>query len=586
MKTSSSFNTGHSVQAAQQAGSKLMSDLASAARGKRVAQADVQFKLLFADIKPSTSFEDATARARMQRQEQQRIDRERERTPRAQDQIGMAHAEAQRPAEPQRTRRSEESGSVQEPARVRPRDERARAASESAQPTRRTEVSDEASKHVLTSEAPDGKTHAATEADSSHPVSASRPATAAQPAQTAQLAQGESPGTTTPDQAKPAAGIALPQGMDAEAEQLEIDLQAAQGAQDLRPVTEEEATQLAQAAGLVEATEADPRKPARMAAATAAETSTTTAQAQEAEGEPVQALAASARTDASSAKHAQAAHSGPQAGAASATAQSPHQQALHAAQGSTARPDDGALQDARTASTQSAGVRSVEGTAGSPNAAGMTGIATGRADGAAFSVGMAMPTAGTHSPVRPDGSPLLASRIDSPVNSAEFKEQFARQVADLTMKGQDRAEIRLTPAELGPIRIRVSLSANDAQVDISAAHAATRQAIEASIGTLKQLLGEQGMRLTDYRMDQNNTPSFLSQQRQSGGESFAGMQQSTTAFGQGDGQGQGSGREHGAGAAHRGDDTTDARLTAGTDPLSGKRSRGAATADSRLDLFA
>ena len=205
-----------------------------------------------------------------------------------------------------------------------------------------------------------------------------------------------------------------------------------------------------------------------------------------------------------------------------------------------------------------------------------------RAEGTPFSLGLATPAAPAHSPSRVDGSPLLSSRIDSPVHSEEFKEQFARQVAGVVVQGQDRAEIRLTPAELGPIRIRIALNAEEAALDISAAHAATRAAIESSVHTLRQMLADHGLRLADYRMDQG----LMSQQRQPGQDGAAGAQQFGAAFGQGNGQG-GNGR--GAPDAHstgRDMAATGSGPAAVSGSTSGSRRGGNTAADSRLDLFA
>ena len=221
----------------------------------------------------------------------------------------------------------------------------------------------------------------------------------------------------------------------------------------------------------------------------------------------------------------------------------------------------------------------------SPTPLPTAAVATGRAEGGSFSLGMALPTSGAHSPVRTDGSPLLSSRIESPIHSAEFKEQFARQVAGVVVQGQDRAEIRLTPAELGPIRIRVSLNADDAALDISAAHAATRAAIESSMSTLKQMLADHGLRLSDYRMDQGNNAAFLSQQRQSGQENGAGMQQSGTAFGQNGGQSGGQ-QTDGGSDTRRADRTMGSRPTAVSGSTSGGARVGNTPSNSRLDLFA
>ena len=152
----------------------------------------------------------------------------------------------------------------------------------------------------------------------------------------------------------------------------------------------------------------------------------------------------------------------------------------------------------------------------------------------------------------------------------------------MVVQGQDRAEIRLTPAELGPIRIRIALNAEEAALDISAAHAATRAAIESSVHTLRQMLADHGLRLADYRMDQG----LMSQQRQPGQDGAAGAQQFGAAFGQGNGQG-GNGR--GAPDAHstgRDMAATGSGPAAVSGSTSGSRRGGNTATDSRLDLFA
>ena len=267
--------------------------------------------------------------------------------------------------------------------------------------------------------------------------------------------------------------------------------------------------------------------------------------------------------------------------ATSASATQPAQDGRVAA---TGRPSTPTLPQTSSASDAASASRPAT-TDTSPTPLPTAAVATGRAEGGSFSLGMAMPTPGAHSPVRTDGSPLLSSRIESPIHSAEFKEQFARQVAGVVVQGQDRAEIRLTPAELGPIRIRVSLNAEDAALDISAAHAATRAAIESSMSTLKQMLADHGLRLSDYRMDQGNNTAFLSQQRQSGQENGAGMQQSGTAFGQNGGQSGGQQADGGSDTGRAGR-TMGSRPTAVSGSTSGGARVGNTPSNGRLDLFA
>lgn len=258
-------------------------------------------------------------------------------------------------------------------------------------------------------------------------------------------------------------------------------------------------------------------------------------------------------------------------GARTATVTSSTASASDAGQGA-ADPDTGA----------SAAGRAATASASNGDAPPLGGAGVARSEGTPFSLGMATQAGSTHSPSRVDGSPLLSSRIDSSIHSAEFKEQFARQVAGVVVQGQDRAEIRLTPAELGPIRIRIALNADDAALDISAAHAATRAAIESSMHTLRQMLADHGVRLADYRMDQG----LLSQQRQPGQDNAAGAQQFGAAFGQGNGQQDG--RQTGTGQRS----TTGDMTASGNGPAAvsgstgGQRGVGNTASNSRLDLFA
>ena len=357
--------------------------------------------------------------------------------------------------------------------------------------------------------------------------------------------------------------------------------QVRQGAQvqmETSPISESELQQLARQMGLDESDPQDVNAPAE-AQRTSVETSAVTKDitavdtgenlSSGSEGTvtvpPTMAIAPSRRAQATSASATQPAQDGRVAPAGHPST-------------SPALPQTSPTSDAAAASRPASMDTS-------PTPLPTAAVATGRAEGGSFSLGMALPTSGAHSPVRTDGSPLLSSRIESPIHSAEFKEQFARQVAGVVVQGQDRAEIRLTPAELGPIRIRVSLNADDAALDISAAHAATRAAIESSMSTLKQMLADHGLRLSDYRMDQGNNAAFLSQQRQSGQENGAGMQQSGTAFGQNGGQSGGQQTDGGAdtGRANR---TMGSRPTAVSGSTSGGARVGNTPSNGRLDLFA
>ncbi len=611
MKTESSLGTRSPVSSGKSVLEQLSASRTPAKAG-RDAASSLSFRTLMADIRPG-GFEEMTKRMAERRAEQQRLEKERQRErPRAEDMHGNAQVMQRPAAEPQRSRQTDEMHQAERVTKASRQAERVTTARNrdaddaSARSASTTEARPASARAEKARPAAPSATQAATRTAASESGSTSAPGDKVDADSTAAAATATANQTTAASDAAAAGsasaqaakavdsqastGSSKPEGLaaadvpnksssasssdDALADQVR---QGAQVQMETSPVSETELQQLARQMGLDEsATQdvSDPTEAQGTSADTAAVAKEITADTNEnplAGGEgtatvhPTMALAPSRRAQAASASATQPAQDG-RVAAAGRPSTSP------------ALPQTSSASDAASASRPAT-------TDTSPTPLPTAAVATGRAEGGSFSLGMALPTSGAHSPVRTDGSPLLSSRIDSPINSAEFKEQFARQVAGVVVQGQDRAEIRLTPAELGPIRIRVSLNAEDAALDISAAHAATRAAIESSMSTLKQMLADHGLRLSDYRMDQGNNAAFLSQQRQSGQENGAGMQQSGTAFGQNGGQSGGQQAEggHDAGRAGR---TMGSRPTAVSGSTSGGARVGNTPSNSRLDLFA
>lgn len=612
MKTESSLGTRSPVSSGKSVLEQLSASRTPAKAG-RDAASSLSFRTLMADIRPG-GFEEMTQRMAERRAEHQRLEKERQRErPRAEDMQGNAQVMQRPAAEPQRSRQTDEmrqaervtkasrqaervttarnrdaddasarSASTTEARPASARAEEARPASPSAtQPPSRTVAPESTSSSSAPGDAADADrnavTAAATSLKPSPSASAAKGAASAQ--QTAAVDSQASAGDSKPAELSTTDASAKPSAVSSTDDSLAD--QVRQGAQvqvEASPVSESELQQLARQMGLDEPATTD-RTVATDARAVSAEsdtaakdiTATDTTENLSAGSEgtatalPAMETAPSRRTQTASANAAQPTQDGRVAATGRQSA-------------SAALPPMGTASDAATASRPTTTDTS---TAPMPTAA----ASVGRAEGGSFSLGMALPTSGAHSPVRTDGSPLLSSRIESPIHSAEFKEQFARQVAGVVVQGQDRAEIRLTPAELGPIRIRVSLNAEDAALDISAAHAATRAAIESSMSTLKQMLADHGLRLSDYRMDQGNNAAFLSQQRQSGQENGAGMQQSGTAFGQNGGQSGGQQTDGGSDTGRAGR-TMGSRPTAVSGSTSGGARVGNTPSNGRLDLFA
>lgn len=90
----------------------------------------------------------------------------------------------------------------------------------------------------------------------------------------------------------------------------------------------------------------------------------------------------------------------------------------------------------------------------------------------------------------------LSTRIDSPVNSPAFAAEAGYRIAVLVREGVESAQLQLNPAEMGPVTVQIVIEGQTAQVHLAAAHADTRQALEASMPQLASNLRESGLTLT------------------------------------------------------------------------------------------
>jgi flagellar hook-length control protein FliK len=81
------------------------------------------------------------------------------------------------------------------------------------------------------------------------------------------------------------------------------------------------------------------------------------------------------------------------------------------------------------------------------------------------------------------------------VSSPRFNEEFSRQVVWIVTHELQQAELRLDPPELGPVRVVIHLRESEASAAFSALHPQTREAIEAALPRLKDMLAEAGIAL-------------------------------------------------------------------------------------------
>ena len=98
-------------------------------------------------------------------------------------------------------------------------------------------------------------------------------------------------------------------------------------------------------------------------------------------------------------------------------------------------------------------------------------------------------------------------------NHPEWQNEFSERIVWMYNKSVPAAELKLNPQHLGPISIRIDVSQDQATIGFTAQHASVREAIEAAIPRLREMLNSQQLNLAEVNVSQQDS----SEQRHSQG---------------------------------------------------------------------
>lgn len=94
-----------------------------------------------------------------------------------------------------------------------------------------------------------------------------------------------------------------------------------------------------------------------------------------------------------------------------------------------------------------------------------------------------------------ESTAIYRNTLQTQPSSPAFQTELVSEVRFLVKGGLQHAELRMNPAELGPIQIELRLSSQVADIGFTAAHAATREGITQSLPQLREMLNSQGLSL-------------------------------------------------------------------------------------------
>jgi flagellar hook-length control protein FliK len=91
----------------------------------------------------------------------------------------------------------------------------------------------------------------------------------------------------------------------------------------------------------------------------------------------------------------------------------------------------------------------------------------------------------------------VRASVATPIGHPAFGQDLSQQVVLLTRRGVQSAQISLDPAGLGPVSVSIQVHGHAASLAFTAAHEATRHALEAALPRLREMFASSGMQLSD-----------------------------------------------------------------------------------------
>jgi flagellar hook-length control protein FliK len=127
-------------------------------------------------------------------------------------------------------------------------------------------------------------------------------------------------------------------------------------------------------------------------------------------------------------------------------------------------------------------------------------------------------------------APVQTLALDVPMRQSGWDTAFAERVVWMAKQGMQEAQISLNPRNMGPIEVHISMQKEQASVTFVAHHAATRDALEAAMPRLRDMLQDNGLNLA-----QSDVSHQSFEQRRDQAAGFSG-DQGRGQHGRGDGQ--------------------------------------------------
>ena len=101
--------------------------------------------------------------------------------------------------------------------------------------------------------------------------------------------------------------------------------------------------------------------------------------------------------------------------------------------------------------------------------------------------------------------------LETPMGHPRWSQDFNQRVQWMVNQSVSGAQIRLNPQHMGPVEVRIQLQNDQVSISFTAQHGATREAIDAALPRLREMLSDQNVNIVDVDVSQH---SFAEQREQ------------------------------------------------------------------------
>ena len=125
-------------------------------------------------------------------------------------------------------------------------------------------------------------------------------------------------------------------------------------------------------------------------------------------------------------------------------------------------------------------------------------------------------------------TPAAVPSTPLPFAQPGWEQGLGNRVMWMVNQQVQTAELRMNPAHLGPLEVRISIRDDQATVSFVSAHGQVRDALQAAIPHLREMLGNNGLNLADVNIAQHSFADARQRPGQPPSQQGGGQEQSTS----------------------------------------------------------